>query len=92
MIGKYFSKMKGREILDEVAKHLGNTHTVCKKYYVHPVILDLFETQRLRKYFDEGAEPEKENGFTAYSPEEKVLMKILESHAKTEKVIRVNAA
>jgi DNA topoisomerase-1 len=28
--------------LDEVSKRLGNTRTVCRKYYVHPALLDAY--------------------------------------------------
>jgi len=36
--------------LDCVALHLGNTRTVCKKYYVHPLILTLYEENRLHTF------------------------------------------
>ncbi|MGB3612019.1 MAG: hypothetical protein WA987_16720 [Cellvibrio sp.] len=39
-------------ILDEVAAHLGNTRTVCRKYYVHPVIIGLYERGELLPYVD----------------------------------------
>ncbi|MNE45477.1 Eukaryotic DNA topoisomerase I, catalytic core [compost metagenome] len=35
------------EALDFVAKQLGNTRTVCKKYYVHPALLIAYEEGRL---------------------------------------------
>lgn len=38
--------------LDSVAAHLGNTRTVCKKYYVHPLILTLYEENRLDIYLN----------------------------------------
>ena len=38
------------EVLDRVSKHLSNTRTVCKKYYVHPDILSLYESKSLEKY------------------------------------------
>ena len=85
-------KKKTVEILDAVAKHLGNTRTVCKKYYVHPLILDLYETQRLRKYLDKLNGKSKDPEETGYSSEEKVLMNILESESKTSKIIEVSAA
>jgi DNA topoisomerase-1 len=28
--------------IDQVAKHLGNTRAVCRKYYVHPVIIEAY--------------------------------------------------
>jgi DNA topoisomerase-1 len=39
-------------VFDTVAGHLGNTRTVCKKYYVHPVIIDLYEKKKLDSYFE----------------------------------------
>ena len=36
-------KKKIATALDMVAGQLGNTRTVCKKYYVHPVIISLYE-------------------------------------------------
>lgn len=39
--------------LDEVSKQLGNTRTVCKKYYVHPGIIKLYEEKNLLKYLSE---------------------------------------
>jgi DNA topoisomerase I len=72
-------KKKVVEALDMVAGQLGNTRTVCKKYYVHPVIISLYENNSLEKYqLPEKAQKEiaKTNGI----PEEQVVLKILESH------------
>ena len=38
------------EVLDEVAHVLGNTRTVCKKYYVHPTVINAFEKGTIWKY------------------------------------------
>lgn len=35
------------QAIKEVARHLGNTATVCRAYYVHPVVLDSYEDGRL---------------------------------------------
>jgi DNA topoisomerase-1 len=40
-------------VLDEVALNLGNTRTVCKKYYVHPTVLKSYESGSLFKYLDQ---------------------------------------
>ena len=40
-------------VLDEVAVNLGNTRTVCKKYYVHPTVIKSYEEGRLFKYIKE---------------------------------------
>lgn len=63
--------------LDEVSKKLGNTRTVCKKYYVHPGIIRLYEEQNLEKYMKELDKIEKNDNLTGLTSEEKVLMKIL---------------
>ena len=68
------------QALDIVAEKLGNTRTVCKKYYVHPLILSLYENKSLEKYYNQLDEIEKDDGKTGLTVEEKVLMKILESN------------
>jgi DNA topoisomerase-1 len=63
--------------LDEVSKKLGNTRAVCKKYYVHPALIKLYEENNLAGYLselDKLEEPDDKTGLTA---EEQVLMKIL---------------
>jgi DNA topoisomerase-1 len=40
-------------VLDEVALNLGNTRTVCKKYYVHPTVIKSYEEGRLFNYIKE---------------------------------------
>ncbi len=77
------------EILDEVAKRLGNTRTVCRKHYVHPLIIELYENHKLSVYLNETTTPISSGNETGYTPEEKMLLKILEDNSKTAKVIEV---
>src|SRR5215218_6208276 len=63
--------------LDEVSKQLGNTRTVCKKYYVHPGIIRLYEEKNLNKYLDELDKIEQPDDLSGLTSEERVLMKIL---------------
>jgi DNA topoisomerase I len=65
--------------LDIVAKQLGNTRAVCKKYYVHPVILELYSGKKLDKYLQELNEVEESRNNDGYMAEERVLLKILSS-------------
>ncbi len=67
------------EVLDKVSTQLGNTRTVCKKYYVNPVVIDLYENNSLTKYFSELEEIEKDDNKADLSPEEKIVMRILEA-------------
>ena len=72
-------KKKIVEALDKVSMKLGNSRTVCKKYYVHPGLLSLYEENNLQKYLsglDEIEHPDDVSGLTT---SEKVLMKILKS-------------
>jgi DNA topoisomerase I len=64
--------------LDEVSKKLGNTRTVCKKYYVHPGIIKLYEDNSLQKYLKELDEIEKPDELAGLTSEERTLMKILQ--------------
>ena len=59
-------------VLDLVSEQLGNTRTVCKKYYVHPQILTLYESSQLEKYGKNTPPPD-----AWLSSEEKLLLKIL---------------
>lgn len=71
-------KKKIVEALDMVSMHLGNTRTVCKKYYVHPLILSLYEEEGLDEYFRELDEIEVDDGKAGLTTEERILMRILE--------------
>ncbi|MCY7293664.1 MAG: DNA topoisomerase IB, partial [Ferruginibacter sp.] len=66
--------------LDKVAEHLGNTRTVCKKYYVHPLIISLYENHSLDKYFKQLDKIEVDDGKADLTKEEKLIMKILSSN------------
>jgi len=69
--------------LDEVSLKLGNTRTVCKKYYVHPGLIALYEQNSLKKYGKALEGPEPPETTTGLHADEQVLMKILQSFHKT---------
>ena len=64
--------------LDKVACLLGNTRSVCKKYYVHPLILQLYETESLKKYLNQLDNIEKNDNKSGLTHEEEVILSILE--------------
>ncbi|MEO8584077.1 MAG: DNA topoisomerase IB [Flavitalea sp.] len=73
------TKKKVVEALDIVSKKLGNTRTVCRKYYVHPGLIKLYEENSLKKYIDKLdkiEEPADQEGLTG---SELILMKVLKS-------------
>lgn len=71
-------KKKIVEVLDKVSMQLGNTRTVCKKYYVHPSLLEFYENGKLEKLLDKLDACEKSDDCDLKA-EEKLLMSILES-------------
>lgn len=72
------AKQKIVEVLDKVSVQLGNTRTVCKKYYVHPSLLELYENGKMKKWLEKLDGSEKSNG-SDLQAEEKIFMDILES-------------
>jgi DNA topoisomerase I len=63
--------------LDEVSSKLGNTRTVCRKYYVHPGLIRLYEENNLQKFIKRLDKPEGTYGKSGLTSEEAVLMRIL---------------
>ncbi len=74
------AKKKIAAVYDTVSQHLGNTRNVCKKYYVHPVIISLYENKSLEKYLNQLDKIEVDDNKTGLTNEEKIVMKILESN------------
>lgn len=70
-------KHKVVEVLDEVASKLGNTRTVCKKYYVHPTVIASFEKGSIWKYKPKKTTSELNN-------EESALVILLENETIAE--------
>ncbi len=64
-------------VLDEVAAKLGNTRTVCKKYYVHPTVIASFENGSVWKY-----KPVYND--SQLHPEEMALIELLENETIAE--------
>lgn len=71
------AKRKVVEVLDKVSAHLGNTRTVCRKYYVHPSLVDLYENNSLKGYLDKLKSNNHPDEIIGLAGEEKLLMEIL---------------
>lgn len=70
-------KRKIIAVLDEVASKLGNTRTVCKKYYVHPTVISSFEKGSIWKYKTDCDNSE-------LRPEESALIELLQNEIIAE--------
>lgn len=77
--GAFESESEGKkkivEVLDKVAEQLGNTRTVCKKYYVHPTLLELYGQGKLQPWL--GKKEGQSRRRKGLEPEEQLLMNIL---------------
>lgn len=76
------AKTKIKNAIEMVACELGNTSTVCRKYYIHPLIINLYENETIKKYLQELDEIEVDDGKAGLTKEELIVMKIL----NTEKI------
>jgi DNA topoisomerase-1 len=70
-------------VLDEVAVNLGNTRTVCKKYYIHPTVIKSYEEGSLFKYINQ-LDEEKDIQAAELNIAEKALLQILENEKLAE--------
>lgn len=71
--------------LDTVSSCLGNSRAVCKKYYVHPAIIELYENNKLHDFF----EKDSINGsaLQGLSNDENLLLCILKSTNRKSEII-----
>jgi DNA topoisomerase-1 len=76
-------KKKIVSVLDEVALNLGNTRTVCKKYYVHPTVIKSYEDGSIFKYIKE-IDEKKDIRASELNVAEKALLQILEHEKLAE--------
>ena len=66
-----------RTALEMAAKQLGNTPTVCKNYYIHPIIVELYKEKKLEKFLAGLEVTDLTEDQIELMPIEKVLLKIL---------------
>lgn len=72
-------KRKIVEVLDDVCKKLGNTRTVCRKYYVHPTVISAYERGSINNY---KVKANIKNN--KLNPEEEAFVRLLEKETITE--------
>jgi len=76
-------KKKIVSVLDEVAVNLGNTRTVCKKYYVHPTVLKSYEEGTIFHYIKQ-LDDDKDVHAAELNKAEKALLEILANEKLAE--------
>jgi DNA topoisomerase-1 len=76
-------KRKIVSVLDEVALNLGNTRTVCKKYYVHPTVIKSYEEGHLFRYISD-LDEHHDIKTAELNTAEKALLHLLENEKLAE--------
>ena len=75
------AKRNIKQCIEGVSKRLGNTTAVCKKYYVHPAVIEAYEENKLFNYLDDiDACPDNPLGTVALSPIEERLCRLLKDY------------
>lgn len=64
---------------DAAAEGLGNTRAVCRSYYVHPQVINTYETGEIVPYFKKVNE-EKEPVYSQLSETEKAIHKLIQDY------------
>ncbi|WP_201978430.1 DNA topoisomerase IB [Hymenobacter rubidus] len=65
-----------KKAVKEVATGLGNTPTVCSKYYIHPQVVELFKSGQLIEFLRQNNAEKTEDDLL--SPTERLVLKMLE--------------
>jgi DNA topoisomerase-1 len=71
--------------VDQVAERLGNTRTVCRKYYIHPVILDAYRRGRVLPPLPEKIEIVCRNGRPGLRHHESEVMQFIQENQSNGK-------
>jgi DNA topoisomerase-1 len=64
------------QTIDRVAERLNNTRAVCRKYYVHPAVLDTYQAGTLHEALQNGGAPTA-GAASVLSPEEQAVVRLL---------------
>ena len=65
------------EAIKSVAERLGNTPAICRKSYVHPTVLDVYQDESLRELLSHIVVEDDEASSQGLRPEEAMLMALL---------------
>jgi DNA topoisomerase-1 len=77
------AKRNVAKAIDEVAKKLGNTRSVCQKCYIHPAIVSAYMEGLLGASNGHHARRRAAAAATGLSAEERALLRLLRRRAKT---------
>jgi len=76
------------DVLDIVCRKLGNTRTVCKKYYVFPPLIAAYEEGMLVPYLKKVNKESSLGTETSLNQDEKVLLSFLRAERKKKSLLK----
>lgn len=83
-LGPFESEAKAKknvtQAIKDVAKQLGNRPATCRKYYVHPAIIDAYMDGLLFQIMQQRTKQNTNDSSPALSAEERAVLKLLEQH------------
>lgn len=82
-LGSFDSQTEGKknvtQAIKDVAKHLGNRPATCRKYYVHPAVIDAYLDGSLFQIMEQAPQKTAESP-SELRPEEQAVLKLLKQH------------
>jgi len=71
--------------IENVARHLGNTPTICRKCYVHPFVLDSYMEGTMAETLGERARQDLKHSLSSLSGEEAAVLALLQRRLAQER-------
>jgi DNA topoisomerase-1 len=85
-IGRFESQTQAKknvtQAIKNVAQHLGNRPATCRKYYVHPAVIDAYMDESLFQVME--ASNQKTTSPHSLRPEEEAVLKLIEQYLLQE--------
>ena len=76
------AKKNAADAVATVAQHLGNTPSICRKCYVHPIVIDAYAEGTLNRWLPELDSRAKVVGTRQLSPFEEAVVRLLQRRLK----------
>ena len=74
------AKKQISEAIKAVAKHLGNTPSICRKCYVHPAVIEAYLSGKIHKPNNGKRRTQKSNRLVALRSDEMAVLRLLTRH------------
>jgi DNA topoisomerase-1 len=75
--------------IEQVAKRLGNTPTVCRKCYVHPELIEAYLDGSMLRTLRRRAEEEIKDNLDRLRPEEAAVVALLQQRLKSDRPMKI---